>query len=220
MVLDLDLSQARWEELIERALAAAAGEAEGAGGPDSIVAAMAQHLTAPVRATLLATAASSGVLLRCTLVEDRVLVIAQRIAEAGGRAALVDDARLTFTRPTELWPVLSDHLPPLNALTAAGTSVPERSSTAGTSLRDPLWADEQANLHVRVEAWRLGSERPDAVWLRFWSVVAEQLYDIRRRAGEMVGVPRPAGSVAAEFAWAVAGAVDAVAARIGETGGR
>lgn len=206
----LNLPEPHWEEIVTRALAATTGDQLRAGEPDPVVAGVAEHLSAPVRAVFLATSGNDGVLVRFSLVSDRVLVVAQPVRERSGRIGLVGKARLIFAEPTESWEAIAGLLPPLASLRApAAASAGAESEGEIVPLDAAMWATEQANLQVRVEAWR-GAE-PPVVWGRWWSVVDGRLYDIRRRSGEFAAVERPEGSVAAEFEWALTGAIDACA---------
>lgn len=203
-------------ELDARQWAAVTAEARDGGGSTAVGTALAEHLGAPVRATLISTSGSNGTVTRLTMIEDRVLLVIQVITERDGETLLAPGAELRFATVDELWPALTAALPPFEALRAPASAVP--SGAVGTPasagpvpdraqlLR--LLDDEQANLQVTVEAWR-GAEQPSVVWPRLWSVVDGRLLDIRTDDGEVAPVERPAGSVAAELQWALVGAVDA-----------
>jgi hypothetical protein len=203
-------------ELDAKQWAAVTAEARDGGGSTAVGTALAEHLGAPVRATLISTSGSNGTVTRLTMIGDRVLLVIQVITERDGETFLAPGAELRFATVDELWPALTAALPPFEALRAPASAVP--SGAVGTPpssgpvadraelLR--LLDDEQANLQVTVEAWR-ETEKPSVVWPRLWSVVDGKLLDIRTDDGEVAPVERPAGSVAAELQWALVGAVDA-----------
>jgi hypothetical protein len=211
MAILMDLSGPAWQDVLEKAMAAAVGVAELAGEPDPLVAGVAQHLTAGVRAIFLATSGASGVAVRYSLVADRALVIAQPIVDRDGEIQLIGEARLAFAAPGESWETIAGLLPPFEVLVAPSTKADPSFSGEQVAAQDSRWAREQANLQMRVEAWPT-PERAARVWGHWWSVVDDRLYDLRRREDELVGVERPAGAVAAEFAWALVGAMDLLAA--------
>ncbi|MFD6140083.1 hypothetical protein [Promicromonospora sp. NPDC060271] len=203
-ILELDAKQ--WSAVRAEAL-------EG-GGVTAVGTALAEHLGAPVRATLVSTSGSTGTVTRLTMVGDRVLLVMQVIAERGGETVLAAGAELRFATADELWPALTPALPPFEALRAPASAVP--GALGGTTSSAPagdraelvrLLDDEQANLQVTVEAWREG-DTPVKVWPRLWSVVDGKLLDVRTDDGAPAPVERPAGSVAAELQWALVGAMD------------
>lgn len=210
-------------ELDAKQWSAVRAEALKGGGVTAVGTALAEHLGAPVRATLVSTSGSAGTVTRLTMVGDRVLLVMQVIAERGGETRLAAGAELRFVTADELWAALAPALPPFEALRAPASAVPgaQGSPTSSNPAGDRaelvrLLDDEQANLQVTVEAWRDG-EAPVKVWPRLWSVVDGKLLDVRMDDGVVAPVERPAGSVAAELQWALVGAVDAAAQ---ETGGQ
>lgn len=209
-------------ELDAKQWSAVRAEALDGGGVTAVGTALAEHLGAPVRATLVSTSGSTGTVTRLTMVGDRVLLVMQVIAERDGETRLAAGAELRFVTADELWAALTPALPPFAALRAPASAVPGAQGAPPSS--NPvgdraelvrLLDDEQANLQVTVEAWREG-ETPVKVWPRLWSVVDGKLLDVRMDDGEPAPVERPAGSVAAELQWALVGATDAAAR---ETGG-
>lgn len=203
-------------ELDAKQWAAVTAEARDGGGTTAVGTALAEHLGAPVRATLIATSGSSGTVTRLTLIGDHALLVIQVIAERDGETFLAPGAELRFATADQLWPALTAALPPFEALRAPASAVPgpAQGSTPSTGpvvdraelVR--LLDDEEANLQVSVEAWG-DSDAPEVVWPRLWSVVDGRLLDVRTDDGAVAPVERPAGSVAAELQWALVGAVDA-----------
>lgn len=204
------LSAEEWTTAVTRAEAAAAGDAAGAGEPDPLVAAIAQHLLAPVRIQLIATAGERGTATRVTIVDDRVLLVTQPLAEVDGQIAVGGEAQLAFARPEGIWPAIAETLPPLQAFQLGRPEPGAADREIPASEANGLLAREQANLQVRVEAWQEVTV-PARVWARLWSVVDGRLLDVRTRQGELRVTERPAGSVAAELEWALVGALDVVA---------
>lgn len=222
-ILRLDAEQ--WATVQEQAR-------EGGGGT-AVGTALAEHQKAPVRATLVATSGDRGSTARLTLVDGRVLLVLQAIAERDGETVIAPGAELRFVQPENLWAALQAALPPIAALRAPASAVgapltDPASADAADATDSPTSADptkprpsadqawpataldhEEANLQVIVEAWPT-PERPTTVWARLWSVVDGKLLDVRRRDGAITPTKRPAGSVAAEFQWALVGAIDAV----------
>ena len=175
---------------------------------------LSDHVDAPVRATLRATAGGSGVLVKITIEGAQALLVAQTIHEtAEGGLDIGGDAEIAVTEVGELWSYLAERLPAFPVLRAAASA-----DTAPTgdrlALSDPAWMDEQANVLVQVEAWPGssfgdgGPAEPVRQWVRWWSVLDDRLYDVRFRDGAGIAVERPAGSLAAEFQWALVGALD------------
>ena len=199
-----------WAIAVTRAKAAATGDEKGAGVPDSLVAAVAQHLVAPVRGSLVATAGGVGTITRLTLVADRALLVTQPMAADGAGTQLSGDVQLVFADPDEIWEAIATSLPPLAALRepnfAAGSA--DDAQPVAPDQVGALLEREQANVQVRVEAWREAA-RLAVVWARLWSVVDDRLFDVRTADGELRVVERRYGSVAAEFGWALVGAVEA-----------
>lgn len=207
------LDAERWADVVARAEAAATGDATAAGAPDPLVAAVAQHLAAPVRASLVATSADAGTITRLTLVADRALLVTHPIAELNGETRTSGDALLAFARPEEIWPAVASSLPALDALRAPGVATGSVLREAGELDGEPAMAlleREEAGLQVEVGAWR-DAGSPAVVWARLWSVVDGRLFDVRRSDGRVRLAERPHGAVAAELEWALAGAVEAVA---------
>lgn len=188
-------------------------QAREGGGGTAVGTALADHLKAPVRATLVAISAGRGSVARLTLLDGRVLLVLQTLAERDGETVLAPGAELRFVQPENVWAALQAALPSVEALRAPANAV-GATSTALAPIPDTVWpatalVDEEANLQVTVEAWPT-PERPTTVWARLWSVVDGRLLDIRKRDGETAPVERPAGSVAAELQWALVGAIGAV----------
>jgi hypothetical protein len=215
--------------------ASAQTQAREGGGGTAVGTALAEHHDAPVRATLVATSENRGSATRLTLVDGRILLVLQAIAERDGETVIAPGAELRFVQPENLWTALQAALPPVAALRAPANAAASTARAAsadetadGQTSDDPpspgsgadqVWPavaldDEEANLQVMVGAWPT-PERPTTVWGRLWSVVDGRLLDIRRRHGEITPVERPTGSVAAELQWALVGAIDAV--RVGPT---
>lgn len=176
-----------------------------------------RHGSAPVRASLVATAGSRGSIARASLVDDEALVIVQAIAERDGRILIEPGAELRLASPQTLWPALQAAIPPLDALRAPANAVghdprPEDSDRTDTAFDDGApWPgttldDADAVLQVVVEAW-LTPDRLARFWSRLWSVTDDTLFDVQRRDGTLTRTQRPAGSVAAELQWALAGAM-------------
>jgi hypothetical protein len=212
-------------ELDAKQWAAVTAEARDGGGTTAVGTALAEHLGAPVRATLVSTSGSSGTVTRLTMVGDKVLLVIQVIAERDGETFLAPGAELRFATVDDLWPALTAALPPFEALrapaSAARVAPQGQPQTDGPVLDRAelvrLLDDEQANLQVSVEAWG-ASATPQVVWPRLWSVVDGKLLDVRTDDGALAPVERPAGSVAAELQWALAGAVDATTPSAGTDG--
>lgn len=201
----------RWEAVMDAVLNSGT---RALASDRHLVELLSDHVDAPVRATLRATAGGSGVLAKITIEGSQALMVAQTIRETSDGGLDIDgNAEIVVTEVAELWSLLAQELPALAVLRAAGTS-----DTAPTgvrlSLSDPVWMDEQANVLVKVEAWpgssfgEGGPSEPVRQWVRWWSVLDDRLYDVRFRDGAGVAVQRPAGSLAAEFQWALVGALD------------
>lgn len=219
-ILQLDAEQ--WSTVQEQAR-------EGGGGT-AVGTALADHQHAPVRATLIATSGGRGSIARLTLLDGRILLVLQTIADRDGETVAPPGAELRFVQPENLWAALQAALPQFEVLRAPASAVgavsadaapgptlddaPGPAAGSGAAGTDKVWPaaildDEEANLQVIVEAWPT-PERPTTVWARLWSVVDGKLLDVRRRDGEITPMERPAGSVAAELQWAVVGAIGAV----------
>ncbi|MGV8907371.1 MAG: hypothetical protein ACOH1Y_00170 [Propionicimonas sp.] len=212
------LSAEEWASAVNHAEAAAIGDEVGAGDADSLVAAVAQHLVAPVRASFIATSGQAGTITRLTLVEDRALLVTQPIAEGDGETRFSGDVQVVFAGADEVWAAVSSTLAPIPALRApASASAAKELEVVPAGDVTGLLEREQANLQVRVEAWRVAA-RPAVVWARLWSVVDDRLLDVRSADGELTVVERGYGAVAAELEWALVGAVEAAtgAAHIAE----
>ncbi|PUB29035.1 hypothetical protein C8K30_103461 [Promicromonospora sp. AC04] len=229
-ILRLDAEQ--WATVQEQAR-------EGGGGT-AVGTALAEHQKAPVRATLVATSGDRGSTARLTLVDGRVLLVLQAIAERDGETVIAPGAELRFVQPENLWAALQAALPPIAALrapaSAVGAPVTDPASAADadgdgddTAATDsPTSADPTKPRPSADQAWPATAldheeanlqviveawptpERPTTVWARLWSVVDGKLLDVRRRGGAITPTQRPAGSVAAELQWALVGAIDAV----------
>ncbi|MBK8460843.1 MAG: hypothetical protein IPL43_12215 [Micropruina sp.] len=212
MARAMRLDAEQWASVVARAQAAAIGDAEKAGEPDSLVAAVAQHLVAPVRASLVATAGRLGTMTRLTLVDDRALLVTQPMAEQAGETRVDGEVQLVFAKPDEIWTAIASALPPLAALRApAAAAAPAEAVALAADQVAALLEREQANVQVRVEAWREATQ-PAVVWGRLWSVVDDRLLDVRTSEGALKVTERPFGSVAAELQWALVGAVEATTA--------
>ncbi|MGI5190210.1 hypothetical protein ACQEVI_18885 [Promicromonospora sp. CA-289599] len=176
-----------------------------------------RHGSAPVRASLVATAGSRGSVARASLVGDEALVIVQAIAERDGRVLIEPGAELRLAAPQTLWSALQAAIPPLDVLRAPANAVghdprPEDSDRTDTAFDDGApWRGAtldgaDAVLQIVVEAW----PTPDLLarfWSRLWAVTDDTLFDVQRRGGTLTRTQRPAGSVAAELQWALAGAM-------------
>lgn len=179
----------------------------------NLVELLSDHVDAPVRATLRATAGGAGVLIKLTIEGAQALMVAQTIHETADGGLDVDrDAEVAVTDIGDLWTLVADQLPALDVLRTAG-SADNAPTGVRLPLSDPSWMDEQANVLVQVEAWpgssfTDGPSEPVRQWVRWWSVLNDRLYDVRFRDGAGVAVERPAGSLAAEFQWALVGALD------------
>ncbi|GAA4693212.1 hypothetical protein APR04_002225 [Promicromonospora umidemergens] len=148
-------------------------------------------------------------------------MIVQAITERDGRVLIEPGAELRLASPQTLWPALQVALPPLDVLRAPANAVghettpgdTDRSdSPAGTDIDDGApWPgttldDADAVLQIVVEAWPAPG-RLASFWSRLWAVDGDTLFDVERRADTLTRTPRPAGSVAAELQWALAGAL-------------
>ncbi|MBN9105045.1 MAG: hypothetical protein J0I14_08585 [Propionibacteriaceae bacterium] len=201
----------RWEAVMDAVLNSGT---RALASDRHLVELLSDHVDAPVRATLRATAGGSGVLVKITIEGAQALMVAQTIHEtADGGLDIDGDAEIAVTELGDLWSLLAAELPALPVLRAAASS---DNSPTGVRLllSDPVWMDEQANVLVQVEAWpgssfgEGGPSEPVRQWVRWWSVLDDRLYDVRFRDGAGVAVERPAGSLAAEFQWALVGALD------------
>ena len=178
-----------------------------------------RHGSAPVRASLVATAGDRGSVARASLVGGEALVILQAISERDGRVLIEPGAELRLATPQTLWPALQAAIPPLDVLRAPANAVghgPRREDADQTAKVSTPGIDDgapwpgatlaDAVLQIVVEAWPT-PDRPTSVWSRLWTVADETLFDVQRRDGTLTRTPRPAGSVAAELQWAIAGAI-------------
>jgi hypothetical protein len=180
-----------------------------------------RHGSAPVRASLVATAGSRGSVVRASLVGEEALVILQAIAERDGRVLIEPGAELRLATPRTLWAALQAAIPPLDLLRAPANAVghepaPEHVSRTGMDLGPDIddgvpWPgvtldDADVVLQIVVEAWPT-PDRLASFWSRLWAVADNTLFDVQRRDGTLTRTPRPAGSVAAELQWALAGAM-------------
>lgn len=180
-----------------------------------------RHGSAPVRASLVATAGSRGSVARASLVGEEVLVIFQAIAEHDSRVLIEPGAELRLATPQTLWAALQAAIPPLDLLRAPAKAAghepaPGHSSRSGIDLghgidNGAVWPgarldDADVVLQIVVEAWPT-PDRLAGFWSRLWAVADGILFDVQRRDGTLTRTPRPAGSVAAELQWALAGAM-------------
>jgi hypothetical protein len=162
--------------------AAVQGQAREGGGGTAVGTALAEHLNAPVRATLVATSGGRGSAARLTLVDGRILLVLHAIAERDGETVIAPGAELRFVQPENLWAALQAALPPIEALRAPASAVgavgaagnltsdnptsdaatsdnttsdnaPNPGSGADQVRPAPVLSDEDANLQVIVEAW-------------------------------------------------------------------
>lgn len=215
------LDAEQWSAAIER-LRRATGVRRDAEGPGPIEV-LARHAVAPVRARIVSAAGSKGAAVRLSIVGDEVLLILQATARDGERTRVGPGAELLVCEPRSLWTALRTALPPVDAL-RAGAGDPDNTTdrpppsatepdganrtdlaTGALDTPEPL-PGETARLLVAVEAWPTPGQ-PAAVWMKRWSVADGSLFEIIDADGP-ARRPRPAGSVAAELQWALAGAVD------------
>lgn len=175
---------------------------------ESLAAVVAEHLSAPVRATMVGAAGGLGMLVRLTQAADGALIVAQPVRDVEGRTVPDGSVQLSYA-PSPSWRELAELLPPVEALRAAAVQG-THSDGCVVVLPDPAGGEVEASLHLRVEAWIPGVETPK-VWVHAWVVRDGELFDLRHRDGGVVAVQRPAGSVAAELEWAMAGAIDVIA---------
>lgn len=206
-------------------------------------AAVGNHLVAPVRAALSATAGDQAGTTRFSLVDDRVLLTQEGARGTAGPAGL-DVAEVSahvevvLARVDDLWPALTRYLPPLPQLTAPARPARRASDTpvtvldhgqtermrAGTGLDDlppaarAVAEGEEAAVVVVVEAWPTPAA-PTVVWTRWWSVASGQLLDVQVDDDGARLVEREPGALAAELRWALAGAVDATSGEAPEPAG-
>lgn len=175
---------------------------------ESLAAVVAEHLSAPVRATMVGAAGGLGMLVRLTQAADGALIVAQPVRDVEGRTVPDGSVQLSYA-PSPSWRELAELLPPVEALRAAAVQGTHADGCV-VVLPDPAGGEVEASLHLRVEAWIPGVETPK-VWVHAWVVRDGELFDLRHRDGGVVAVQRPAGSVAAELEWAMAGAIDVIA---------
>jgi hypothetical protein len=189
--------------------------------PSSPADLLVRHGSAPVRASLIATTGSRGSVARASLVGEEALVILQAIAERDGRVMIEPGAELRLATPQTLWSALQAAIPPLDALRAPANAVGHDRGPADSDRTDrvltpgiddgALWPgstldDADAVLQIVVEAWPT-PDRLASIWSRLWAVTGDTLFDVQRRDGTLTRTPRPAGSVATELQWALAGAM-------------
>ncbi|WP_265522047.1 hypothetical protein [Oerskovia flava] len=210
------------------------GIADRSGGLTAAwAAALGQHLLAPVRASLRATAGPVAATTRLSLVDDRVLLVHDAVrGEPGPReldvTQLSGHVDVVLVTVDDLWPALRRLLPPVEQLTAppapGGASSESTRTVLGRADAERLRSgeglaglppaaralaeDEEASLVVVVEAWPTPSA-PTVVWSRWWSVASGRLLDVQLRDAEVELVERAPGAVAAELRWALVGAIDA-----------
>lgn len=222
-----------WADVLARAGSTVAGSANGTGPIGTV----SRHITAPVRARLVASAGSRGSVTRLSIVGSEVLMVLQATVARGGQTVVEPGAELRLCDPETLWDALQAGLPPsalVRAPAAVGypTAPAKGGSVSGEAPVEPssdrtmgvsdiphpgaalvhdetAIAEESIGLLVTVEAWPT-SAQPTAVWMRRWSVVDDALLDIRTSGGRITRTSRPAGSVAAELQWALAGAIGVV----------
>lgn len=198
----------------------------GANGAPSPVDLLRRHSSAPVRASLVATAGTRGSVARASLVGDEALVIVQAIAERDSRVLIEPGAELRLASPQTLWSALQAAIPPFDALRAPANAVGHESTPGDTGRSESQvdtdiddgapWPgatldDADAVLQIVVEAWPVPG-RLASFWSRLWAVAGDTLFDVERRNDTLTRTPRPAGSVAAELQWALAGALSVNAA--------
>ncbi len=202
----LTMTGSDFEDLVQQANQILADAVPQDG--ESLAAVLAEHMSAPVRATLVGAADGLGMLVRLTQAADGALLVAQPVRDVEGRTVPDGSVQLSYA-PSPSWRELAELLPPVAALRAPAVQG-QHADGRVVVLPDPAGGEVEASLHLRVEAWVPGVETPK-VWARAWVVRDGELFDLRHRDGGLVAVQRPAGSVAAELEWALAGAVDVIA---------
>jgi len=202
-----------WQDLLQRARAAANGDEQGAGDENIVVAALAEHMSAPIRASLTCTMGDIGVFIRLTLVDDRVLLVVDPIAAADEEVTVSPEVQLIFANISEMWAILSSALPPIDCLRARTTQLrgaaPEELNLT-VEERDTFFDQEQANLQVIVEAW--DEDTKLVQWGNWWSVVDDHLYSISTVERQLVIRAWQPGAVALVFRQTMVGAFDVVGA--------
>jgi len=180
---------------------------EATGGDDQSTAHRAGvQLIAPLRAEMVVTVGREGRLIRWSLAGQETLTVSQLLAEVDGRIVPTGTPTARFGVLKEGWAAIAELLPHHEIFTSAELdSVPDEE--AAVPMQALLNGQEQGNFQLRVEAWAT-SDQPARVWGGWWTSVDDRLYQVRRRGEDWVGLPRPVGSIAAEFTWAVTGAID------------
>jgi hypothetical protein len=120
-----------------------------------------------------------------------------------------------------LWSALQAAIPPLHVLRAPANAVGHQSAPGDTGRSEfqagpdidhgapwpgTTFDDADAVRQIVVEAW-LTLDRLARFWSRLWAITDDTLFDVQRRDGTLTRTQRPAGSVAAELQWALAGAM-------------
>lgn len=136
---------------------------------ESLAAVVAEHLSAPVRATMVGAAGGLGMLVRLTQAADGALIVAQPVRDVEGRTVPDGSVQLSYA-PSPSWRELAELLPPVEALRAAAVQG-THSDGCVVVLPDPAGGEVEASLHLRVEAWIPGVETPK-VWVHAWVVFA------------------------------------------------
>ncbi|MCL2470281.1 MAG: hypothetical protein FWF25_00860 [Propionibacteriaceae bacterium] len=207
-----------WQDLLKRARAAASGDEQAAGGQDILVAALAEHMGAPIRATLTCTLGDIGVLIGLTIVDNRVLMVVDPIAATDDKLAASPDVQLIFAHTSDMWSTLASALPPIYCLRAPATHLRGAAPDVlhlTTEQRDTMFDREEANLQVFVEAWEDHSTLVH--WGNWWSVVDDHLYGVTSVEGHLIVKAWQPGAVASIFQQTIAAAMDFVQDRVPDT---
>ncbi|MCL2482081.1 MAG: hypothetical protein FWF43_01420 [Propionibacteriaceae bacterium] len=201
-----------WHDLLKRARAAARGDKKAAGGPDVLVAALAEHMAAPIRATLTCTLGDVGVLIGLTIIEDRVLMVVDPIAAADDELTVAPDVQLIFAHTSDMWANLASALPPIYALRAPATHLRNAAPDVlhlTAEQRDTMLDREEATLQVFVEAWE--DNHTLVHWGHWWTVVDDHLYGVTAVGGHLIIKAWQPGAVASIFQQTIAAATSIIA---------
>ena len=175
----------------------------------------AMHLIAPVRAEVMVTVGSVGRLIRWSMTGRETLTVSQPLAEVDGRVAAAGTPTARFGVMEDGWAAMAALIPPGTSFGVTEPGPASNDAEVAVPIQMLLNGQEQGNLQLRVEAWAT-PEQPARMWGGWWVSVDDQLYQLRRRGEDWVGLVRPAGSVAAEFTWAITGAIDLLRSSAGE----
>jgi hypothetical protein len=165
------------------------------------------HLNAPIRAEVLVTVGADGRLIRWSTTGVETLTISQPLAEVDGRIAAAGAPTAKFGVLEEGWAAIAALIPSGTAFDVAEVGPTSAEAEVAVPIQELQSGREQGSLQLRVEAWTSPGE-PARMWGGWWFLVDDRLYQVRRRGEEWVGVVRPDGSVAAEFTWAITGAIE------------